>query len=74
VTLVLLIVPIWLMVLWVVSGLCLAARAGDRMPSPVEDGYVLEDIRQGEPLAQHERPDEQWQPHAPAVVAGRRAA
>ncbi len=70
----LLILPAWLIVLWVVGGLCLAARAGDRMPSPLEDAYVLEDARQRDALAQRERVDEQWQPHAPAVVAGRRAA
>jgi hypothetical protein len=74
VTPLLLIAPLWLIALWVVGGLCLAARAGDRMPSPVEDSYVLEDARQGDPPAQRERPDEQWQPHAAAVVAGRRAA
>jgi hypothetical protein len=74
VILLLLIAPVWLVALWVVGGLCLAARAGDRMPSPVEDSYVLEHTRQGDPLAPRERADEQWQPHAPAVAAGRRAA
>ncbi len=74
VILLLLIAAVWLIALWVVGGLCLAARAGDRMPAAVEDSYMLEHTRQGDPLAQRERVDEQWQPHAPAVAAGRRAA
>ncbi len=70
----LLIVPIWLVILWVVGGLCFAARVGDHMPRLVEDRYVVEDMRQDDAPAHPERAGEQGQPYAPAAVAGRRAA
>jgi hypothetical protein len=70
----LVIVPIWLVALWVVTGLCVAARLGDHVRPLAEEAHPVGDIQQEAEPAQPEWAGEQWQPQAPAVLAEREAA
>jgi hypothetical protein len=63
VSIALLIAPIWLIVLWLIAGLCLAAHVGDQQRYIVEEQRRVDDGRGG-----------RGGDLQPAALAGRQAA